>query len=113
MPVQISASPQTLSGGRCPGCGLVTLPLRTACRRCGSRLAAHELSPGGQIEASTTVHVAASGFDAPYVLGYVKLDEGPRVLASIAMTSEAAAGRRVVLLIGAGDGLPHARPESP
>jgi uncharacterized OB-fold protein len=35
------------------------------------------------------VRVAAPGFEAPYRIGYVRLDEGPRVLVQLSSESEA------------------------
>jgi uncharacterized OB-fold protein len=104
---------EILAGGRCPRCELVMFPLRPACRRCGHSLDEYGLAPNGSVEASTTVRIAASGFEPPYRIGYVKLDAGPRVLALFAfdMNERVAWGRRVAVGLGAADGLLQARAE--
>lgn len=86
-----------LMGGRCPRCRLVMFPMRPACRRCGSSVEEAQVSPAGSVEASTTVRVAGAGFGPPYRIGYVKLDDGPRVLAlfECAVSERIAHGRRV------------------
>jgi uncharacterized OB-fold protein len=72
-----------LIGGRCQRCGLTVQPLRHACRRCGGPLLESILGGRGRLYAWTIVRAAAEGFDPPYALGYVLLDDGPRVLARL------------------------------
>jgi uncharacterized OB-fold protein len=88
-------------------------PLRLACRRCGSPVEEAHVSPSGSVEAATTVRVAGSGFAPPYRIGYVKLDDGPRVLALFmcAISERVAHGRRVRVERST-DGLVRAWPES-
>jgi uncharacterized OB-fold protein len=98
----------TLDGGRCRECGLVTFPKHVACRACGHEMEAHVIAPVGSVEAWTTVRVATPGFKAPYALGYIRLDAGPRVLAGIAVDGPAI-GRRVSVSVDGEAGLPVAR----
>jgi uncharacterized OB-fold protein len=88
------------------------VPVRPACRRCGSPVEEAEVSPAGVVEASTTVRVAGAGFAPPYRIGYVKLDDGPRVLALFMcpVSERIAHGRRVRVERG-DDGLVRAWPE--
>jgi hypothetical protein len=59
------------------------------------------------------VRVAAAGFQPPYRIGYVKLDDGPRVLALFASDAAERVGRagRVIIERSATDGLLRAGPE--
>lgn len=77
------ASTNALIGGRCTGCGRVAYPRRIACRECGSKSAEVNLSGRADLYSYTTVRVAPSGFEAPYVLAYAVMDEGPRALVRI------------------------------
>lgn len=88
-----------LSGGRCPACGACAYPRRHACRLDGTPLEAHELSGRGTLQAFTTIRVAPAGFEPPYLLGFVVLEEGPRVLVQLPeLTAETArAGLPVVV----------------
>lgn len=78
-----------LEGVRCGNCGLAIFPPRTLCPKC-RHLSAGKLQPfraGGQgvVETFTIVHSPPQGYEleSPYVVGIVKLDEGPRVTAQI------------------------------
>lgn len=73
----------TLEGGRCPTCGTSHWPFRYACRNDATALERVVLSGRGSLYSWTTVRVGPSGFDAPYALGFVVLEEGPRVLAKL------------------------------
>jgi uncharacterized OB-fold protein len=90
------------------------LPVRPSCRRCGHAVDETPLSPRGSVEASTTVRVAAAGFHPPYRIGYVKLDDGPRVLALFEFdpTERVVRGSRVIVGRSEADGLLRARPEA-
>lgn len=85
--------------------------MRQACRRCGNPLEDHQVSPIGSLEVFTTVRVAAPGFEAPYRIGYVRLEEGPRVLVQLSDQSpeEPSAGDPVVVRQHQADGILHAQ----
>ncbi len=55
-----------------------------SCRREGE-IDSYKFSGEGQIVTYTIIHTAAEGFEgqAPYVLGIVQLDEGPRLTSQI------------------------------
>ena len=72
-----------LRGTRCADCGLNAIGLRQVCSGCvGANVAAISLGSKGVLYAYTTVHVGKS-HAVPYVLGYVDLDAGARVLSVI------------------------------
>ena len=67
-----------LTVARCRDCDLHFLYPRGNCPRCGAR--ATELVPasgGGSLASFVVNHRGPEGFDPPYVLGIVRLDEGP------------------------------------
>jgi uncharacterized OB-fold protein len=72
-----------------------------------------ELSAHGSVEAWTTVRVAAAGFQPPYRIGYVKLDDGPRLLTRFDFDPAQRLERRsrVTIERSAADGLLRAHPE--
>jgi uncharacterized OB-fold protein len=75
---------------RCEVCGLAQLYPRILCVHCGAQsLRWEEASGKGSIYSYTVVRRAPSpefADDVPYALALVDLDEGPRVLARIAIT---------------------------
>jgi uncharacterized OB-fold protein len=73
----------TLVGSKCPDCGDVRYPPRALCpmdRTPAQRVA---LSGRGIIYECVRVMLAPNGFEAPYWVGYVDLDDGVRVFARI------------------------------
>lgn len=84
---------------RCRACAHLIWYPRSICPACSSRdIAWERLSGLGTVYSMTTVRRAPGEFSAalPYVLAYVELDEGPRVLTNILIDGEAPAiGARV------------------
>ena len=74
-----------LLGMQCAHCGTKAFPAREVCSSCGrdDALSAAELSPDGTLYTFSEVHVAPKGFATPYVIGYVDLADGVRVLGQI------------------------------
>jgi uncharacterized OB-fold protein len=67
----------------CERCGHQWYP-RSICAGCGDPDPGWVESAGtGTLHSFTVVHRAPEGFDPPYVIGIVELDEGPRMLARI------------------------------
>jgi hypothetical protein len=63
---------------------------------------------------STTVHVALPGRTAPYVLAYVDLDAGPRILVHVtAGAASASPGDRVQVVGTTAEGDPLVAPVPP
>lgn len=71
-----------LVGTKCKKCGAFLLPPRPMCREClSSDFEAVEFSGKGTLLTYTVIHIAAPAFQshAPYILGIVKLDQGPSI----------------------------------
>jgi uncharacterized OB-fold protein len=97
-----------LLGAHCAGCGAVFYPARPVCGACGSATE-DEAMPVGRhawLQRFTISNVAPAGIEAPYVLGFVRLREGPELLARIVPAfedwSQLAPGRRLTLHAGEG-----------
>jgi len=73
-----------LKGGSCSACGHVFFPMQTrGCERCGAHgtaLTETELGATGKLISAATVHFhAGKTRTAPFVIGVIDLDAGPRV----------------------------------
>jgi len=80
--VEPDGSPQ-LVGSRCGSCGALMVPETFVCSSCASRQLQRALAgSSGTLYSYSTVHVSSSR-PTPYTLGYVDLDSGSRVLATI------------------------------
>ncbi len=74
-----------LLGSRCPSCGASFFPHRQVCSRClHEPLERVPLSSRGTVYTYTVIRQAPPGFEVPYVLVYVDLPEGVRVLGQLA-----------------------------
>lgn len=72
-----------LLGQRCDDCDHVTAAPKAACARCGSRdLTATELPTTGEVYTETMLEVVPEGFDGPYQVALVTLDDA-RVMAHV------------------------------
>ena len=72
-----------LMSTRCADCGAISFPPRSLCRACwGRRIEWIELSATGRLYSFTRVHVVPRAFaaDAPYAIGIVDIDDGPRLM---------------------------------
>lgn len=77
---------QTLVLQSCGACGVTVWYPRSHCPDCGGReLTWHEASGRGRIYSFTVVRRGQGRYReaAPYVLAYVELDEGPRMLTNV------------------------------
>jgi uncharacterized OB-fold protein len=73
-----------LMGGACRACGALSFPKAQVCAECLSLdIGDRALSSEGELYSFSRVHMAPKGWDVPYVIGYVDLPEGLRVLAHI------------------------------
>ena len=74
-----------LIGSKCRICGHVAFPPKVVCPACVTNGSMDEmqLSSKGKIDTFSVLHVGAPGFKVPYILSWVILDEGPRVLSLI------------------------------
>lgn len=91
---------------RCRACGAGFYPAQRRCTACGAwdQLDDEPLPRAGSLFAWTVVHVAAADppLPVPYAVGYVDLDDGPRVLGPIAVDGDPEtalrSGRRLTLV---------------
>jgi len=74
-----------LAGTRCRTCGTYYFPRRQVCAQClGTDTETVPLSERGVLYTYTVVYQSTPEFRTPYLLGYVDLPEGVRVLAPLA-----------------------------
>ena len=96
---------------RCEACGEVVWYPRHHCPRCGSnRVAWFDASGRGSVYSFTIVRRSQGEWAAaaPYVLAYVELEEGPRVLTNVvgADLATIAIGTPVEAVIERAEGVP-------
>jgi len=73
-----------LLGLKCNQCGAYTAPPKPICSACSSEdMEIVPLSGKGEIQTFTTIFVPPEGFEAPFVVAMVKLDEGPWVMGNV------------------------------
>lgn len=70
-----------IAGARCLACGRAVAYQWSACPACAGTLDAALFGPTGVVWSSTVVRIPVAEHVPPYVLAYVDLDDGPRVLA--------------------------------
>jgi uncharacterized OB-fold protein len=91
---------RVLRGSRCTGCGGVSWPGRAVCQDCGSAsIEAASFGPGGEIASCADVWVPVDGLDSPYVLGQIRIENGPTVFAHIRGTLPGTTVRGPVTLV--------------
>lgn len=79
-----TSSGLALLAQRCADCGKVSFPRKRVCPACfGERLADHALSRTGTLHTYTRTYVGAPHLPSPYVLGFVDLPDGIRLLSLI------------------------------
>lgn len=73
-----------LVGARCRQCGTCFFPRREVCARClSAETEVVPLSTSGTLYTYTVVHQSTPEFPTPYILAYVDLPEGVRLLAPL------------------------------
>ena len=71
-------------GLKCNKCGGYTVPPKKVCMECNSEdLDIVEINGKGEIKTYTVIRVPPEGFEGPYVVGMVELEEGPWVMGNI------------------------------
>lgn len=72
-----------LVGNICENCNTPYFPSRIVCRKCGrkSKMVEKQFSGNGTVYSFTQIRVPPDTFkdEAPYVIGIIKLDDGPMV----------------------------------
>ena len=77
--------PEGIKGFRCPKCNWSDFFETKTCPRCHSNINEALLSGKGKIATFTVIRYPPKGFEeeAPYVVGLVDLENGPRVIGRI------------------------------
>ncbi|MFH1647539.1 MAG: Zn-ribbon domain-containing OB-fold protein [Chloroflexota bacterium] len=71
-------------GLKCNQCGGYTVPPQKVCFECHSEdMEVVELSRNGEVRSFTVIYTPAEGFQPPYIVGLIELEEGPWVTANI------------------------------
>ncbi|MFH0914806.1 MAG: Zn-ribbon domain-containing OB-fold protein [Chloroflexota bacterium] len=84
-------------GLRCKQCGAYTVPPQKVCCQCQSEeLEIAELSRKGEVQTFTVTYVPAEGFEAPYIVALVKLEEGPWITTNIINVDPKKAGMSLI-----------------
>ena len=79
-----TADGYALRGSECCQCGRKYFPKRNVCLGCAGQLMKETLlAPFGKLYSFSTVHISSSR-PTPYTLGYIDLDDGLRLLATLA-----------------------------
>lgn len=83
---RISKDKYNLKGSYCSKCEKYFYPKKFICSSCGKKnLPTEKLIPKGEIISFSEVKVAPESFDyqTPYILGLIKLEQGPLILSGI------------------------------
>ena len=73
-----------LLGLACSDCGAVTAPPNAVCTTCGSaRVQPKPLAKIGKIKTFTVIRVSPKGFNPPYIVALVELNDGPWVMGNL------------------------------
>lgn len=76
------ANEKRLMAAKCSECGTVLLPPKPMCTNClSTNLEWLEINGEGKLLSYTIIHIAPEQFQelAPYIVGIVELDNGPRL----------------------------------
>ena len=70
-----------LLGAKCSICNYICFPPKLVCVKClrNDSMKQIKLSPFGTLETFAVMQIAPPGFTAPYIIGHVRLDDGPLV----------------------------------
>jgi uncharacterized OB-fold protein len=74
-----------LIGCKCRRCGYTCFPTKQVCVKClkDDCMEKAKFGPNAVLESFAVINVAPPGFTAPYIQGYVKLQDGPKVFSLI------------------------------
>src|SRR5690606_18074336 len=70
-------------GFRCARCGYRLASARPRCPVCRGPLESQDYGPAGVVWAATVLRAGVPDREPPFVLAYVDLDDGPRVLCHV------------------------------
>jgi uncharacterized OB-fold protein len=83
---RVAESGFKLQASVCDHCKQLSFPPARDCSHCTGYSDDPQLKPlagTGALYSFTTIHVGGNGFDAPYAIGFVDIDEGLRVVAQL------------------------------
>jgi hypothetical protein len=86
-----------VAGMKCLHCHYPIATVVPWCPKCHNDVAPATFGPDGTVWASTVLHVPVPGQDSPFMVAYVDLDHGPRVLAHMPGDQRTPAKARVRL----------------
>jgi uncharacterized OB-fold protein len=88
-----------LLGGRCEACGFVTLGVRDVCPECWVRgkMTMVPIGRRGNVYTCTVVHQLPHGYEAPFAVGSVDIEDGVRVFAHLEQGPAVRPGAKVRL----------------
>ena len=73
-----------LWGLECGDCGKLILPPSALCVQCGSKkLVKYSFKMHGEVKTFTVIRVPPQGYQSPYVVALVEIDEGPWIMGNI------------------------------
>ena len=74
-----------IRGGCCTACGFVALSAHAICPRCWTKdsMGQQPIGRTGRLYSSTVIHALPPGFEQPYAVGYVDVEQGVRVFAHL------------------------------
>ena len=81
-----------IAGSTCTACGHNAARRHPRCERCLGNTIATDFGPTGVVWSSATVHLRIGELTPPFVLAYIDVDAGPRVLAQVVGGNEIPAG---------------------
>ncbi|HEY3267777.1 MAG TPA: Zn-ribbon domain-containing OB-fold protein [Armatimonadota bacterium] len=73
-----------LEGSTCAQCGDKAFPARRRCSACGAKdIVPYRFQGAGTLSSFSEIFASPDGYQSPYLVGLVHLDEGPTVMAQI------------------------------
>jgi uncharacterized OB-fold protein len=88
---------QLVKAGECTKCNKYYFPFRNTCDLCKNQIIELNFSEG-KVHSYTKVHISATGYEAPYTIGYIDLNEHIRILNLIEFDGELKLDTRVELV---------------
>ncbi|WP_066304041.1 Zn-ribbon domain-containing OB-fold protein [Bacillus sp. FJAT-29814] len=76
-----------VKAGQCTKCNRYYFPFLNTCDRCKNQLIELNFTKG-KVHSYTKVHISPSGYEAPYTIGYIDLNEHIRILNQIKFEGE-------------------------
>lgn len=82
--IRVTDAGWDLVGQKCAHCGKIAFPRKRVCPECfGEQLDEHILSRHGTLHTYTCTHLGPPGMPSPYLLGFLDLPEGIKLMGQI------------------------------